>query len=390
MSQEEAKNFRLLGHDPSAAWGGGSLVEVRKGHAYVGAVGGSSYNGAEGFTVHDVRDPRNPRKVAEFLAPPGIHMHKLRIVGDDILYVNSEAIPNDAGKTARTGLYIFDISKPGQLKQVGFYDTPGSGPHRFGVDNARKLAFLPNDAEGWNKRVIWTLDISDPLKPEVISIWGLPWQKAEGAGLGNDPMPADNTCTLHGPPVIRGDRMFAAFWGGGVAVIDCSDLRNMQLVGHLSWSPPFPGSNHTAWPIGDRPYLVVTDEARARQNYWDSQFMWILDIRDEANPLPVSTWFPDRDKYFNRGGRFGAHNILENIPAEGPWANLVFLTYFNAGLRAIDVSDVLRPKEVGYYVPALPDGQKAIQSNDIGADEHGRLYLIDRWGAGMHILEYTG
>jgi hypothetical protein len=390
MQQEEAKNFRLLGHDKSAAWGGGSIVEVRKGHAYVGAVGGSSYNGSEGFTVHDVRDPRNPRKVAEFLAPPGIHMHKLRIVGDDILYVNSEAIPNEAGKTARTGLYIFDISKPDQPRQVGFYDTPGSGPHRFGVDNERKLAFLPNDAKGWNRRVIWTLDISDPLKPEVISIWGLPWQKADGAGVGNDPMPADDTCTLHGPPVIRGDRMFAAFWGGGVAIIDCADLRDMKLVGHVSWSPPFPGSNHTAWPIGDRPYLIVTDEARARQNYWDSQFMWILDIRDEAKPLPVSTWFPDREKYFNRGGRFGAHNILENIPADGPWKDLVFLTYFNAGLRVIDVSDVLQPKEVGYYVPALPDGQKAIQSNDIGADEHGRLYLIDRWGAGMHIVEYTG
>jgi hypothetical protein len=41
-------------------------------------------------------------------------------------------------------------------------------------------------------------------------------------------------------------------------------------------------------------------------------------------------------------------------------------------------------------VPALPNGQEAIQSNDIGTDEHGRLYLIDRWGAGMHILEYTG
>src|SRR6516164_11512642 len=54
---EEAKNFRLLGHDPSAAWGGGSLVQVHKGHAYVGGVGGSSYNGPEGFTVHDVRDP---------------------------------------------------------------------------------------------------------------------------------------------------------------------------------------------------------------------------------------------------------------------------------------------------------------------------------------------
>jgi hypothetical protein len=203
-------------------------------------------------------------------------------------------------------------------------------------------------------------------------------------------MPADTVCTLHGPPMIRGNRMYAAFWGGGIAIIDCTDLRAMQLVGHVKWSPPFPGCSHTVWPIGDKPYLVVTDEARARQNYWDSQFMWVVDIREEKNPVPVATFFPDREKYFHRGGRFGAHNIVEDIRTEGPWANLVFLTYFNAGLRAVDVSDPLRPKEVGCYVPALPEGQEAIQSNDIGTDEHGRLYLIDRWGAGMHILEYTG
>lgn len=387
---EEAKNFRLLGHDPSAAWGGGSLVEVKKGIAYVGAVGGSSFNGHEGFTVHDVSDPRKPHKVAEFRAPPGVHCHKLRLVGDDLLYVNSEKLAGDKGKDGRGGLFIFDIRDPRAPKQVGFYDMPGSGPHRFGVDNKRHLALLPCDAKGWNKRVIWTLDIRDPLKPEIVSIWGLPWQKSEDAGSGNDPMPADSTCTLHGPPMIRGNRMYAAFWGGGVAVIDCSDLANMQLVGHVCWSPPFPGSTHTAWPIGDKPYLIVTDEARARQNYWDSQFMWVLDIRDETNPIPVATFFPDRDKYFNRGGRFGAHNILENIQTEGPWANLVFLTYFNAGLRAVDVSDPLRPREVGCYVPATPSTQEAIQSNDIGSDEHGRLYLIDRWGAGMHIVEYTG
>ena len=62
---EEAKNFKLLGHDASAAWGGGSIVEINKGFAYVGAVGSASYNGPEGFTVHDVRDPRKPKKVAE-------------------------------------------------------------------------------------------------------------------------------------------------------------------------------------------------------------------------------------------------------------------------------------------------------------------------------------
>jgi hypothetical protein len=138
------------------------------------------------------------------------------------------------------------------------------------------------------------------------------------------------------------------------------------------------------------PYMVVTDEARAKHKYWDAQFMWVIDIRDETHPVPVANFIPDRKKYFDRPGRFGAHNILENISARGPWANTVSLTYFNAGLRAVDLSDPLQPKEVGCYVPETPENGRGTQSNDIGSDEHGRLYLIDRWGQGMHILEWTG
>lgn len=385
----EIKNFRLLGHDPSAGWGGGSLVEVKDGFSYAGSVGKSWYTAPEGFTVHDVNDPCKPRKVAEFLAPPGVHMHKLRIVGDHFMYVNAERLDGEKGVGARPGFFIFDLSKPSEPKQVGFFDLPGGGPHRFGVDNERQLAFFPNDAEGWDERVIWTMDIRDPLKPEVLSIWGLPHQKSDGKPKRKPARPELRT-EFHGPAVIRGDRMYAAFCGGGVAVIDCTDLRNMKLVGHVNWTPPFLGKTHTAWPLGDRPYLIVTDEGSGREKFWESQFMWIVDIRDETNPVPISTFMPDRDKYFNRPGRFGAHNVLEYMPAEGPWANLVFLTYFNAGLRVVDVKDVFHPKEVGHFVPALPAGQEEIQSNDIGYDEHGRIYLIDRWGAGMHILEYTG
>jgi hypothetical protein len=115
-----------------------------------------------------------------------------------------------------------------------------------------------------------------------------------------------------------------------------------------------------------------------------------VDIRDETNPVPLSTWFPEREKYFDREGRFGAHNIVEHIAADGPLKDIVFITYFNAGLRAVDVSDVFRPREVGCYVPARAAVQREIQSNDIAIDEHGRLYVIDRWDGGMHIVEYTG
>ncbi|HET7679541.1 MAG TPA: hypothetical protein VFK79_05340 [Xanthobacteraceae bacterium] len=40
--------------------------------------------------------------------------------------------------------------------------------------------------------MIWSTDISDPLKPEVISTVGLPWQKSDTVGLGNDPPPNEN------------------------------------------------------------------------------------------------------------------------------------------------------------------------------------------------------
>ncbi len=211
----------------------------------------------------------------------------------------------------------------------------------------------------------------------MVSIWGLPWMKTDSDEVGNDPHPAEEATTLHGPPMIRGNRMYCAWWGGGMSIIDCTDLRDMKLVGHIKWSPPFPGSTHTCWPIGDRPYLVVTDEARAKQKYWDAQFMWIIDARDETNPLPIATFMPEREKYYDRPGRFGAHNILENLPADGPWKDIVFLTYFNAGLRAVDVSDPLHPKEVGCYVPETPEGTPGIQSNDIGSGRR-RPALSDR------------
>src|SRR5258708_33154153 len=140
---EEAKNFKLLGHDSSAAWGGGSIVEINKGFAYVGAVGSASYNGPEGFTVHDVRDPRNPKKVAEVKSPPGVHSHKLRVVDGDILYVNSERLGGDAGRNARTGLFIFDISNGGEPKQNGLLHHPGPRPPPLGGGHQRQLPFPP-------------------------------------------------------------------------------------------------------------------------------------------------------------------------------------------------------------------------------------------------------
>ena len=47
-----------------------------------------------------------------------------------------------------------------------------------------------------------------------------------------------------------------------------------------------------------------------------------------------------------RGGRFGAHNIHENVPLPTCWQSdqIVLGTFFNGGLRAYDISNPYQPR----------------------------------------------
>ena len=317
----------------------------------------SSFNGPEGFTVHDVRDPRRPKKVGEFRAPPGVHCHKLRIVGDDLLYVNSERLAGDKGKNARAGFFIFDVSKPATPKPIGFYDMPGSGPHRFGVDLERQLAFMPNDAPGWDRRVIWTLDIRDPLRPEVVSIWGLPWMKneigrsrqrsASARGSDHAARPADDPRQPH---VLRlvGRRHLDHRLHRFARHEAC---RPHQMVAAVSRLDPYLLADR-------RPALSRRHRRGARQGKILGRAIHVDHRRARGvKPAAGRDLHARARKIFRPARPFRRAQHFGNLPADGPWKDIVFLTYFNAGLRAVDVSDPLHPKEVGCYVPETAGGR---------------------------------
>ena len=107
--------------------------------------------------------------------------------------------------------------------------------------------------------------------------------------------------------------------------------------------------------------------------------------------------------FCDRGGRFGAHSSHENnTPIY--YGRVLFVTYFNAGLRALDIRDPNSPKEIGYYIPATTEktdkrcvgegaGERckvAIQTNNVEVDDRGYVYVVDRANTGMHIVELTG
>ncbi|HXZ38638.1 MAG TPA: hypothetical protein VEL68_21590, partial [Thermodesulfobacteriota bacterium] len=98
------------------------------------------------------------------------------------------------------------------------------------------------------------------------------------------------------------------------------------------------------------------------------------------------------DDFCKRGGRFGPHQFAETQDGVIIGGTLL---YVDAGLRVVDISDLYHPREVGFYIPApvaLKSARRtmAIRTNDADLDYRGLVYITDRAGNGLHILEFTG
>ena len=166
----------------------------------------------------------------------------------------------------------------------------------------------------------------------------------------------------------------------------------------LPANAPAPGGGHDhgdAVPLSTaqahRDFIAVVSESLANECEEPRQLVRFLDVTFETRPIGASTWtVPEASGNFcDRGGRFGPHNVHEPKPGYRIDGDTIYLTYFNGGLRVYDVRDATRPTEIGHYVPDAPDGQPAIQLNDVTVAEDGRIFVTDRLGGGLYVLEAT-
>ncbi len=163
---------------------------------------------------------------------------------------------------------------------------------------------------------------------------------------------------------------------------------------------------HTAMPLPGRGLAVVNTEAIAELSEEPYNLAGVVDLSDERSPrllslLPPPVPAPGAPyaNFQRRGGRFGPHNQHHGLPRSELLfhaEDLVYLTWFNAGLRVYDISDPYVPREVAWFLPDDPTERRGLlprtalvtQSEDVLVDARGFTYLTDK-NHGLHIVRMT-
>jgi hypothetical protein len=364
---------------------------------------------SHGWSIVDVTDPTHPKYVKFIPGPDNTWTIQMTLHDNLMITALQKSAPgwgNDMSKPFDEGVLVWDISDPVNPVQLAHWKTGDTGTHRNSYPGG-KYAYLSAGMPGYNGNILVILDVSDPKNPKEAGRWWMPGQKAD------DPEPHFGPpFGFHGPANISPDGRLASMgYAPAVVNLDISDIAHPRLIGKLVMSPPFisAGSQslHTVLPLWDRKLLYANSEASAEDCDTDAlNYAGLIDNKDPAKPRLISLFplpLPPKDApykdFCQKGGRFGPHNTNQEIhlpDVEKP-GNLIYLTYFNAGLRVFDIKDPHLPVETGWFIPPQPTKRRGPQphtklvnqTEDVLVDTRGNLYVDDKqWG--LWVVRYTG
>jgi hypothetical protein len=322
---------------------------------------------------------------------------------------------------------MWDVTDPAKPSLMNVVESGLRDTHKSWWECDSGMALLVSGAPGWRaKRMGQVYDLADPSEPQFVRDFGLPGQEPGSTG----PQPSDMHGAISTGP--KGNRIYAGYGttkSGVIEILDRDKLihgpkeptaANLEspMIARLDL-PPDVGA-HTTFPmigvdvpnlgkygpaISKRNFLLIVGETTDNECQAVEQMMHVFDITDESKIFGISTYYvPEPSGNFcSRGGRFGTHSTNESMTPVF-YNRIVFIAYFNAGLRAVDVRDPYNPKEIAYYIPAITDKTDkrcvgtgdaakckiAIQTNNVEVDDRGYIYIVDRANTGMHILQLTG
>ncbi len=410
--------------------------------AYVGHHWGNAFNPLtkqkepNGTSIVDVTNPENPVYLHHIPGRPGRRGAQMAQVcdGKDLPRADSRKVYL-LRTNGRASHEVWDVTSPGSptfVKTVvetkedhwGRRDT-----HKNWWDCKSGVAYLVSSVSGWRAvRVMQIFNLSDPSHPVFIRNYGLVGQEPGSTGR------APGGRGLH-EAVLYGNRLYLAYGTSDNGVYGTSDNGVFQIVDRdklLNGNPslpkerrfsdtsenllyaqvglfkmPYYWGGHTAFPLigmrgasgGNkvRNFAALVSESTRNECDEPRHVVTFFDITNERKPTPVFKYqVPESSGNFCKvGGRFGPHATNWSF-TKVFYKKILFVSYFNAGVRALDVRNPAQPREVAFFIPATTEktaprnGKIAIQTNNVEVDDRGFIYLVDRANTGMHIVELKG
>lgn len=438
-------NFEVLGWDP--------LVTDQHGETVPGMMCGGVTDREDGrriaivhsisndmaFMAADVTDPENPFMVGEFYMPNGITwdadisadgMHVLAgaypvgVFGDPTLpdppMDDPSVLPGldlwkpeiyfrdactgavqDVGPENYVpygpGIVLISIADPEEPVYQDWRSQPAVGPHSVGshfvgddVIATASVTNLAHEASYYSFFRITETPAGSVLEPySQIRVPGVVTPTESDLGGVSPWLNGHVDVWIHEHPVTGQVLAYLANWDQ-MYVYDISIPQAPLEI--ASWFDGEHRSIHTTYPfpelVDDKQYLIVGQEVSERQDR-PTGWIFIVDVTDPTDPQEVSRWtLPVKPRWDGGGLQFSTHyaRVLEDM---------MFVSVNHAGLWAVNISDIEKPRSQGVFVGDRPSpsplggGDHAPHIGDVGVDlETG---VITTWDgpAGVYQLRFN-
>ncbi|TFG63729.1 MAG: hypothetical protein E4H28_06045 [Gemmatimonadales bacterium] len=311
----------------------------------------------------DVTDPSTPT-IVDSVSFDGRRVNDVKInTARTIAIVTSEHAAN-----RRNGITVLDISEPAHPKRLSHYSEGLTG----GVHNTWIVGDLVY-AVHYGTRALHIIDISNPEAPTEVGRWQL-----------------ENSDRFLHDVMVQDGLAYLSYWNDGVVMLDVGN----GIKGGTPTEPAFVsqlayryrlgseayGNTHHAIRYGN--YVFTGDEifGCAECTNGPRGYIHAIDVSDVENPREVA---------FYRVPEAGAHNI---------WAedDKLFIGYYQAGLRVVDVSGELRGdlyrqgRELAVFMTEDSSGTSPNTTDTWGAQPYKGLIYASDGNSGLWITRMEG